>query len=74
MKIVCTDTKTCGQTEKINKANEPLKSATICSYCGSLALYYSDEYEPIFKKQYSSLDIENTFVQMYLKILKLQGK
>ena len=74
MKIVCTNTDTCGKIEKIEELEEPLKRATVCSFCGSLALYYSDNYEPIFKKQYSSLDIENLFIKMYLKILKSEGK
>jgi hypothetical protein len=74
MKIVCTNTDFCGKIEKINQADEPLKSATTCSFCGSLALYYTDEYQPIFKKDYTSLDIENVFVEIYLKILGKKRK
>jgi hypothetical protein len=69
MKITCTDTDNCGKTESIKEIQEPQPIATICSYCGSLALYYSDDYQPIFKKEHTSLDIENLFIKMYLKIL-----
>lgn len=69
MKIVCTNTDNCGKIEVINEIQEPRPAATVCNYCGSLALYYSDNYEPIFKKEYTSLDMENLFIKMYLKIL-----
>jgi hypothetical protein len=74
MKTVCTDTDNCGKIEIIEKVQEPQPLATVCSFCGSLALYYSEEYEPIFKKEYTSLEIENLFIKMYLKILNKQGK
>ena len=69
MKIVCTNPDYCGKIETIENIEEPQPLATVCSFCGSLALYYSDEYKPIFKKEYTSLEIENLFIKMYLKIL-----
>ena len=69
MKIVCTNTDNCGKIEIVNNIKEPLPSATVCTYCGSLALYYSNEYQPIFKKEYTSLEMENLFIKIYLKIL-----
>tara|TARA_A100001201_G_scaffold143250_2_gene144120 strand:+ start:5318 stop:5560 length:243 start_codon:yes stop_codon:yes gene_type:complete len=74
MKIVCTNTDYCGKTETIKDPQEPHPLATVCSSCGCLALYYSNEYEPIFKKEYTSLEIENLFIKMYLKILGKTGK
>ena len=69
MKIVCTNTDYCGKTETIQDIEEPHPAATVCSHCGSLALYYSNDYKPIFKKEYTSLEMENLFIKMYLKIL-----
>lgn len=76
-KIVCTNTDSCGFTEEeeteINTTEEePQKFATVCSSCGSLALYYSKDYQPLYTKQYTQLDIENLLIKAYLQLNKLQ--
>ena len=73
MKIVCTNIDYCGKVEQLNNTDESLKSATVCSFCGSLALYYSDDYKPIFESKSNSLDIENLLIKIYLKILQKKG-
>jgi len=76
-KIVCTNIDSCGFIEEENKETdttekEPQKFATVCSSCGSLALYYSKDYQPLYTKQYTQLDIENLLIKAYLQLNKLQ--
>ena len=63
MKIVCTDTENCGHVEKQEQKQKEQKHATTCNNCGSIAFIYSDKYEPIYKKKFTSLDIENIILK-----------
>lgn len=71
MKIVCTNLEDCGFTEKINEKNKKNENATTCPHCGAIAFYYSNDYTPIYKKKYTSLDIENIILK---GILAIQSK
>ena len=72
-KIVCTNIESCGYVEKnIKQKEESQKFATVCTRCGSLALYYYQDYDPLYLKDFSSLDIENLLIQAYLQLNKLQ--
>lgn len=71
-KIVCTNKDSCGYVDTNISEKEPQKFATVCTRCGSLALYYSKDYQPVYDKPYTSLDIENLLIKAYLQLNKLQ--
>lgn len=69
MKIVCTNTEDCGYTSTLEstKENENIY-ATVCPNCGSISFVYSPDAVPIYKKEYTKSDIEQTIYETINKI------
>ena len=68
MKIVCTNIDMCGHIER-NYISEEVTHSTTCAHCGSIALIYSDNYEPIFRTDYSEQDLDKIMTSVYLQSL-----
>ena len=66
MKIVCTNTESCGHKEQILDNDSFSESVSTCEICGSIALLYENSHTPIFKKEYNDFDLDILIQSMYL--------